>query len=120
MLFAALGVTIATAASRPNIIFILADDLGWGDLGVFYQNSRRTSGNDASLVTPHLDALAAEGVMLTHHYCAAPVCAPSRASLLTGVTQGHAAVRDNQFDKMLEDNHTLATVLRRMRHSKVL
>ena len=113
VLLAALGVTIAPAASRPNIIFILADDLGWGDLGVFYQNSRRASGNDASLVTPHLDALAAEGVMLTHHYCAAPVCAPSRASLLTGVTQGHASLRDNQFDKMLENNHTLATVLRR-------
>jgi len=116
---AALFITLALAApavatsERPNIIFILTDDLGWGDLGVFFQNGRRASGNGASFLTPHLDTLAAEGVRMTHHYCAAPVCAPSRASLLTGVSQGHANVRDNQFDKALEDNHTLATVLRR-------
>lgn len=116
---AALFATLALAApavattERPNIIFILTDDLGWGDLGVFFQNGRSASGNGASFLTPHIDTLAAEGVRMTHHYCAAPVCAPSRASLLTGVSQGHANVRDNQFDKALEDNHTLATVLRR-------
>ncbi len=103
----------AVSPAKPNIILILADDLGWGDLGAFHQNARRASGNNASFLTPQLDQLAAEGAMLTHHYCAAPVCAPSRASLLLGVSQGHANVRDNQFDKALADNHTLATVLRR-------
>jgi arylsulfatase A-like enzyme len=97
--------------TKPNIIFILADDLGVGDLGVFYQNARRAAGNQASHFTPNLDKFAATGAQLTNHYCAAPVCAPSRASLLGGVHQGHANVRDNQFDKAIENNHTLATVL---------
>ena len=98
------------AAPRPNIIFILTDDLGYGDLGVFYQNARRAEGKPA-FHTPHLDTMAEEGAMLTRHYCPAPVCAPSRASLLLGVHQGHANIRDNQFDKVLENNHTLGTVL---------
>jgi len=104
----------ARPASRrpPNIIFILADDLGYGDLGAFYQNARAAAGNHAAHLTPQLDRLGADGVRLTHHYCAAPVCAPSRASFLLGVTQGHANVRDNQFDKALEDNHTVGSVLR--------
>ena len=100
---------------KPNIIFILTDDLGFGDLGVFFQRQREKA-NDQSepwMFTPHLDALAASGASLSDHYCAAPVCAPSRASILLGVSQGHANVRDNQFDKALEDNHTMATVLRK-------
>ncbi len=108
-------VTLASAATpaHPNIIFILTDDLGWGDLGVLYQNSRRTADVRSRPweLTPNLDKLAAEGVQLRDHYCAAPVCAPSRASILLGVSQGHANVRNNQFDKALENNHTLATVL---------
>lgn len=110
----AAGAAGAAAPARPNILFVLVDDLGYGDLGVFFQNLRRTQDNPAEPwhLTPHLDTLAAEGVRLPHHYCPAPVCAPSRASLLLGVHQGHANVRDNQFDKELEDNHTLATVLR--------
>jgi arylsulfatase A-like enzyme len=106
----------ATAAtpSRPNIIFILTDDLGYGDLGAFFQNQRQAAKHpdEPAHFTPRLDAMAADGIRLTHHYCPAPVCAPSRASLLLGVHQGHANVRDNQFDKALEDNHTLATVLK--------
>lgn len=104
----------AAQPARPNIIFILADDLGYGDLGVFFQNQRNAV-NDRSEpahFTPRLDAMAAEGVQLRHHYCPAPVCAPSRASLLLGVHQGHSNIRDNQFDKALEQNHTLATVLK--------
>ncbi len=97
-----------TAADRPNIILILTDDLGYGDLSCFGQERFRT---------PALDRMSAEGARLTNHYAAAPVCAPSRASLLLGVHQGHANVRDNQFDKALEDNHTLATVLRRAGYS---
>ena len=104
----------ADPAPRPNIIFILTDDLGYGDLGVFFQNSRNFAVNRSTpaFATPNLDTLAGEGLRLQRHYCPAPVCAPSRASLLLGVHQGHANVRDNQFDKALEDNHTLATVLR--------
>lgn len=103
-----------SAAERPNIIFILTDDLGFGDVGVFFQNARRSvnSRSEPWHMTPQIDQLAAEGTQLRDHYCPAPVCAPSRASLLLGVHQGHANVRDNQFDKALENNHTLATVMK--------
>jgi hypothetical protein len=96
-------------ASKPNIIFILADDLGYGDVGVFYQNSRPDS--KPKLLTPELDAMAAQGLMFRQHYSASPVCAPARASLLLGQHQGNCVIRDNQFDKALPHNHTLATVL---------
>ena len=93
----------------PNIVFVFADDLGWGDLGVFYQNHSKHSQVHK---TPRLDEMARDGLQMRAHYCPAPVCAPSRSSLLTGVHQGNAVVRDNQFDKALENNHTLGTVLR--------
>lgn len=99
----------AVLARRPNILFILCDDLGYGDLGVLYQNSRAPGLPRET--TPNLDRFAAEGMQLRQHYCPAPICAPSRASLLLGVHQGHANVRDQQFDKALEDNHTLGTVM---------
>ena len=97
----------------PNIIFILTDDLGWGDLGSFYQNQRAQDGSPSHpwQLTPHLDEMARQGIMLTDHYANAPVCAPSRASFLTGMHQGHANVRDNQFDKALENNYTMGNVL---------
>jgi len=106
---------------RPNIIFILTDDLGYGDLGILFQNSRKQANNRSKPweLTPKLDQFAAEGVQLRSHYCAAPVCAPSRASILLGVSQGHANVRDNQFDKALENNHTLATVLKQAGYATV-
>lgn len=105
----------ALAANKPNIIFILADDLGYGDIGVFFQNLRKTTNvrSEPWHQTPKLDQVAAEGIQLRDYYCPSPVSAPSRASLLTGVHQGHAAVRDNQFDKALEENHTLGTVLKK-------
>ena len=100
-------------AARPNVLFILCDDLGYGDVGVFFQNLRREQNRSApSHFTPKIDTLAAEGIRLPHYYCPAPVCAPSRASMLLGVHQGHANVRDNQFDKALEHNHTLGTVMK--------
>jgi arylsulfatase A-like enzyme len=103
----------AQAAAKPNIIFILCDDLGFGDVGVFYQNQRAAQ-HDRSVPffrTPNIDSLAQEGVMLAQHYSGAPVCAPSRASLLTGLTQGNCNVRDNQFDKALADGWTIGSVL---------
>ena len=74
------------AARKPNIIFILADDLGFGDLGSYGQKLTQT---------PNLDRLAKEGMRFTQAYAAAPVCAPSRGSLMTGLHQGHAYIRGN-------------------------
>jgi len=65
----------ARAADRPNIIFIYADDLGWGDLGCY---------GHPHLKTPYLDKMAAEGVLLTNFYVANPVCSPSRTAVMTG------------------------------------
>lgn len=71
---------------RPNIIFILADDMGYGDTSVYGQKKFKT---------PHIDRLAAEGVRFTQAYAGAPVCAPSRSVLMTGLNTGHTRVRDN-------------------------
>ncbi|MGD9648498.1 MAG: arylsulfatase [Pirellulales bacterium] len=73
--------------TRPNIIFFLADDLGYADLGCFGQTKTRT---------PHLDRLAAAGVRLTQHYSGNAVCAPSRCVFMTGMHPGHAFVRNNR------------------------
>ena len=104
------------SGSRPNIIFILCDDLGYGDLGVLFQSTKSGKRH----LTPNLDTLASEGIILNQHYCPAPVCAPSRASLLLGVHQGHVNIRDNQFDKALEDNHTLGTTLQEAGYATAL
>ena len=106
----------------PNILFIMCDDLGYGDLGVLYQNLRLAA-NDRTEpwhLTPQLDAIAGEGMLMTHHYCPAPVCAPSRASFLLGVTQGHSNIRNNQFDSALENNHTVATVMKEAGYATAL
>ncbi|WP_309716820.1 arylsulfatase [Armatimonas sp.] len=71
---------------KPNIIFVLADDLGYGELGCFGQKL---------IPTPHLDKMAAEGMKLTQFYAGAPVCAPSRSVLMTGLHTGHTRVRGN-------------------------
>ena len=73
----------AFGRAKPNIVFILTDDLGYGDVG-FTCNSRMNV--LARLRTPCLDRLSREGVVLTSHYAAAPVSAPSRASLITGLS----------------------------------
>lgn len=96
------------ANNGPNIIYILLDDLGYGDLGNFWQNQIVGS---KKMATPQLDIMANEGAMLTNHYAAAPVCAPSRVSFLEGLTQGHASVRDNQFDKASKNSLTIAQML---------
>jgi arylsulfatase A-like enzyme len=76
----------AQTPSSPNIIYIYADDLGYGELGCYGQQKIRT---------PHLDQLAQEGMRFTQHYSSAPVCAPSRYMLLTGQQPGHAYIRGN-------------------------
>jgi len=75
-----------TSQTLPNIIFIMADDLGYGDLGCYGQEK---------IKTPEIDALAASGMRFTQFYAGASVCAPSRCSLLTGKHNGHAYVRGN-------------------------
>ena len=76
----------ASSAELPNIIFILADDLGYGDLGCYGQSK---------IQTPHLDRMAAEGMKFTQFYAGSTVCAPSRCVLMTGRHLGHATVRGN-------------------------
>ena len=71
---------------RPNIIYILADDLGYGELGVYGQEI---------IETPHIDALARKGIRFTQHYSGSPVCAPSRSVLMTGLHSGHTHIRGN-------------------------
>ncbi len=76
----------AAQKRKPNIVYIYADDLGYGELGVYGQKKIRT---------PHLDKLAAEGIRFTHHYTSTPVCAPARCMLLTGRHGGHSFIRGN-------------------------
>lgn len=71
---------------KPNIIYILADDLGYAEIGAYGQEK---------IETPNIDALAKSGIRFTQHYTGAPVCAPARASLLTGTHLGHTSIRGN-------------------------
>ncbi len=77
---------LAEKSRSPNIVFILADDLGYGDLGCYGQRV---------IATPNLDRMAAEGLRFTHFYAGATVCAPSRSVLMTGQHHGHTRVRGN-------------------------
>ena len=72
--------------SRPNIIMIVADDLGYGETGCYGQKI---------IKTPNIDRLASEGIRFTDFYAASPVCAPSRCGMLTGRHSGNAYIRDN-------------------------
>jgi arylsulfatase A len=89
--FALFATSSAPAADRPNVVFIIADDLGWGELGCYGQKK---------IKTPHIDALATQGTRFTQHYSGAPVCAPSRCVLLTGRHLGHAEIRGNLQAKL--------------------
>src|SRR4051812_6675609 len=88
---------------NPNIIFILADDLGYGELGCYGQEK---------IKTPNLDRMAAEGMRFTQCYAGSPVCAPSRATLMTGLHTGHARVRGNEAMPLLLEDVTVAEVLK--------
>ncbi len=76
----------ATSAGKPNIVYIIADDLGYADLGCYGQKKIKTS---------NIDRLAAEGMKFTQHYSGNPVCAPSRCVLMTGLHSGRAQIRNN-------------------------
>lgn len=99
----------ASKIKRPNIILINCDDLGYGDIGCFWQNQRAGTNKFA---TPNLDEMAAQGAMMTDHYVGAPICAPSRASLMQGRHQGHSEIRDRMFDVALPNNHSIASILK--------
>ncbi|MBM3858715.1 MAG: arylsulfatase [Verrucomicrobia bacterium] len=102
--FIALILTVAPAvgAPRPNIVYILADDLGYGDLGSYGQQLIRT---------PRLDALAKQGMRFTQHYAGAPSCQPSRCVLLTGKHTGRARLRANSKLPLLPEDFTLSEML---------
>lgn len=112
------GFSTAATEQKPNIILVLVDDMGWGDLGL---NQPAEHADTPRIDTPALDRLATQGAQLRRHYTCAPVCAPARASLFTGLHQGHAEViRNNSFDAALENGHTLASVLKAAGYSTAL
>ncbi len=96
------------AAERPNFLVILCDDLGYGDVGCF---------GSATIRTPHLDRLAAEGMRLTDCYSSAPVCSPSRAGMMTGRTPTRVGIYDwipgNHPMHLRREEVTVATLLQR-------
>lgn len=96
-LMATLGIA-QVKSSKPNIVFILADDLGYGDVGCYGQQK---------IKTPHIDRLAAEGMQFMQFYAGTTVCAPSRSSLLTGQHTGHTFIRGNK-EIQPEGQHPLA------------
>jgi arylsulfatase A len=95
--------------TKPNIIYILADDLGYGDLSCYGQTK---------FSTPHIDALAKEGLLFTQHYAGSSVCAPSRSTLLTGFHTGHTVIRGNKEVRpegqwpMPDSTYTIAELLK--------
>jgi arylsulfatase A-like enzyme len=101
---AAAAVALASPqARRPNIVFILADDLGWGDPGCYGQKQVRT---------PSLDRMAAEGTRFTQFYAGSTVCAPSRCVLMTGLHTGHSFIRGNAKTNLRPSDVTVARVLK--------
>lgn len=95
------------AARPPSVILVLADDLGYGDLGSYGQRL---------IQTPHLDAMAREGMRFSRFYTGAPLCAPARCSLLTGKHAGHCTVRTNGEIPLRADEPTLGQLFQRHGH----
>lgn len=98
---------LSSPASALNVVFILADDLGYGELGCFGQQK---------IKTPNIDQLAREGAKLTSHYSGAPVCAPARCTLMTGRHLGNAEIRGNRqatvsFPEFKEGQHPISAGL---------
>jgi arylsulfatase A-like enzyme len=94
---------LAPASPAQNIIFIQADDLGYGDLSVYGQRKFKT---------PNIDRLAAEGMRFTQYYAGSTVCAPSRSALMTGRHTGHTRIRGNARYPLLPEDVTVAEVLK--------
>lgn len=98
---------VNSSSDRPNIIFILVDDLGYGDIGCFGQTK---------IQTPNIDRLAAEGMRFTQSYAGNAVCAPCRSSLMQGLHPGHARVRGNSYksyrETLREGDYTVAMMLK--------
>lgn len=104
----------AVENSRPNIVFILADDLGYGDLGCFGQKL---------IKTPNLDRMARQGMKLTSFYAGATVCAPSRCVLMTGLHTGHCVIRGNsrsEIQKLQDKDVTVAEILKKRGYKTAL
>ncbi len=92
------------SAPKPNIIYILADDLGYGDLGCYGQKI---------IATPRLDAMAKSGLRFTRFYAGSTVCAPSRYALMTGMHMGHAYIRGNGEFPLRANEQTLPKLLKK-------
>ncbi len=97
------GVSWSAEVARPNIIFIMADDLGYGDVGCYGQQR---------IQTPNIDRLAKEGMRFTDFYAGSTVCAPSRCVLMTGYHTGHCLIRGNAKDNLRPEDVTVAEVLK--------
>ena len=93
-----------TERSQPNIVYIMADDLGYGDLGCYGQKL---------IQTPHIDRLAKRGMRFTDFYAGSTVCAPSRCVLMTGLHTGHCYIRGNGKDNLRPEDVTVAEILKR-------
>lgn len=104
--FLILLLAVSLASAKPNIIFIITDDLGYGDLGCYGQKTTQT---------PVLDKLAAEGIRFTQHYSGSTVCAPARSTLMTGLDTGSTWLRGNgEFELRPDPEYlTVATLLQR-------
>ncbi len=99
-----IGLSSPATAEPVNVVFILADDLGWAEVGCYGQTK---------IPTPHIDRIAAQGMRFTQHYSGAPVCAPARCTLMTGLHLGNSQIRGNlqarvHFPDFTEGQHPLA------------
>ena len=95
----------STQDRSPNIVFIMADDLGYGDLTAY--------GDDSPIETPNIDQLAAKGVRFTNFYAGSTVCAPSRSVLMTGQHLGHTYIRGNGGYNLRLEDYTVAELLQK-------
>ncbi|ANW95449.1 arylsulfatase [Wenyingzhuangia fucanilytica] len=99
-----------SSLNKPNIIYILADDLGYGDLSIYGQKNFKT---------PNIDKLASQGMLFTQHYSGSTVCAPSRSALMTGMHTGHTVIRGNKEIQpegqypIPDDTYTLAEAMKK-------
>ena len=89
--------------SKPNVIYILADDLGYADLSCYGQ---------IRFSTPNIDALAKQGLLFTQHYAGSTVCAPSRSALMTGLHTGHTYIRGNKKIELPSKSYTIAELFK--------